>query len=113
TSAKGLAYVCVLVRVISQRLCWLAVVVGRDDADVVDPVEEAVWALDWLAVVVDVGDEEVPDDPRVEVCWVVDRLVVVVGEEAKDEAVVVWVVRLLVVVEVTAVPKTLSSAALV
>jgi hypothetical protein len=46
TSRKGLAYVLVLVRVISQRVFWRAVIVGVDDADVsAATVAEADWVL--------------------------------------------------------------------
>ena len=61
TSVKGFAYVCVLVSVISQRVFWFPVIV--DDEDCANgTAAEAVWALDWLAVVVDVDDEDITDD---------------------------------------------------
>jgi hypothetical protein len=61
TSRKGLAYVCVLVRVISQRVFWLAVIAGVDAKDVSDAiVAEAVVGLDGLAVVGEVGVVDVP-----------------------------------------------------
>src|SRR6266852_1892761 len=104
TSIKGLAYVFVLVRVISQRVFWLAVMVGVDAEDVSDAtVAEAVVGLDGLAVVGEVG---VVDGPTVVDVDVED----VTGDVVTDCA-----RRLLVVVveDGTAAPEMLSSAALI
>jgi hypothetical protein len=45
-SVKGLAYVFVLVSVVSQRVFWVAVILGVDDEDVADDiVAEAAWVV--------------------------------------------------------------------
>jgi len=117
-----LAYVLVLVRVSSQRVFWLAVIVGVDGEDVSDDTA-AVVVLDGAVVVVDgavvvVDDGEGDDTTVVGACRVVDGSVVVVEVEGEDvaSAVVAEGTRsglVAVVEDETAVPKTLSSAALV
>ena len=63
TSTKGLAYVFVLVSVISQRVFWLAVMVGVDAEDVTgDTVMGAFGVVDWLAAVADLRAEDVTGD---------------------------------------------------
>ena len=104
TSRKGLAYVCVLVRVISQRVFWLAVMGDVEAEDVSDAtVAEAVVELAGLAVVGEGGVVDVPT--------VVD----VDGEDVTGDVVTDGARRLLVVVveDGTAAPKMLSSATLV
>jgi hypothetical protein len=104
TSIKGLAYVLVLVRVISQRVFWLAVMGDVEAEDVSDAtVAEAVVELAGLAVVGEGGVVDVPT--------VVD----VDGEDVTGDVVTDGARRLLVVVveDGTAAPKMLSSATLV
>ena len=105
----------VLVSVSSQRVFWGTVMVGDEDVSD-DIVAEAVLVLDCLAAVVDDGD--VADTTVVGAIWVVDWFAVVVDVDVEDVTGAVvsdCVRRLLVVVveDVAAVPKTLSSAALV
>src|SRR5262249_30359315 len=104
TSRKGLAYVCELVRVISQRVFWLAVMGEVEAEDISDAtVAEAVVGMDGLAVVGEVG--------------VVDVLTVVdvdgkdvTGDVGTDDA---RRLRVVVAADGTAAPKMVSSAALV
>ena len=85
TSRKGLAYVFVLVSVISQRVFWLAVMVGvegEDGSD--DTAAAAVLGLDWVAGVVDDGDVA---DATVEGAFdVVDLPMAVVDVDVEDVA---------------------------
>jgi hypothetical protein len=70
TSVKGLAYVFVLVRVISQRVFWFAVVVGMaaeavtgvtvaEAGCVLDRLVAVVSVVGWRAVVADEAAEDV------------------------------------------------------
>jgi hypothetical protein len=119
TSVKGLAYVFVLVRVVSQRVFWVAVVVGVAAEDVAGvAVAEAVCVLDRLAAVVGVAAEDVAGATVAGAFWVADWRAVVVDEDDEDvtaAAVTDWVTRPVVVATrgVAAAPKMLSSAALV
>src|SRR5215468_451647 len=104
TSRKGLAYVWVLARVSSQRVFWMAVIVGVEAEDVRDAtVAEAVVGLDGLTVFGKAG--------VVDVLTVVD----VDGEDVPGDGVADGARRLLVVVveDGAAVPKMVSSAILV
>ena len=105
TSVKGFTYAFVLVSVSSQRVFWLAVVLGVDAEDVNAATEaEAVVGLDGLTVV---GEARVVDLPTT----VVDVDV----EDVTDDVVADCARRGLVVVveDGATAPKKLSSAALV
>jgi len=78
-----LAYVLVLVRVSSQRVFWLAVIVGVDGEDVSDDTA-AVVVLDGAVFVGDDGEGD--DNTVVGDCRVVDWPAVVVDAGVEDVA---------------------------